>query len=98
MFVDKRQGAGASNAEINRELAALKRAFNLAIRAEKITRKPYIPKLEEDNARQGFFEPWEFDAVLSKLPEHLRPPITFAYYTGWRLQSEILPLTWARVT
>jgi len=31
------------------------------------------------------------------LPEHLRPPITWAYYTGWRMQSEILPLTWDRV-
>jgi integrase len=35
--------------------------------------------------------------VLAKLPDYLRPPITFAYYTGWRVQSEILPLTWDRV-
>ena len=69
----------------------------MPLRAEKITRKPYIPKLEEDNACQGFFETWEFDTVLANLPEHLRPPITFAYYTGWHLQSEILPLAWVRV-
>jgi integrase len=69
----------------------------LASQAEKITRKPYFPRLDEDNARQGFFEPWEFEAVLAKLPEHLRPPITWAYYTGWRIYSEILPLTWDRV-
>jgi integrase len=42
--------------------------------------------------RQGFFEPWEFDAVLTKLPDYLRPPLSFAYYTGWRVQSEILSL------
>lgn len=71
--------------------------FNLGIQAEKIVKKPYIPKLEEDNARQGFFERWEFDAVLARLPENLRPPLTFAYYTGWRVTSEILPLTWDRV-
>lgn len=96
-YIQNRLSAGASNAEINRELAALKRMYNLALRAEKIAKKPYIPKLEEDNARQGFFEPWEFEAVLAQLPEYLRPIITFAYYTGWRTNSEILPLTWDRV-
>jgi integrase len=96
-FVDKRQAEGASNGEINRELAALKRMFNLALEVELITRKPVIKLLAEDNVRQGFFEPWEFDAVLAKLPDYLRPPITFVYYTGWRVQSEILPLTWDRV-
>jgi integrase len=83
--------------EVNRELAALKRAFNLAMQVERVTRKPHFPRLEEDNVRQGFFEPWEFEAVLVRLPEHLRPPITWAYYTGWRMYGEILPLTWDRV-
>jgi integrase len=87
----------ASKGEINRELAALKRMFNLAIEEERINKKPHIPMLEENNVRQGFFEPHEFNALLPKLPEYLKPPITFAYYTGWRLQSEILPLTWDRV-
>ena len=92
-YIQGRLAAGASNASINRELAALKRAFNLGFRAEKIAKKPYIPKLEEDNARQGFFERWEFEAVLARLPEYLRPLLTFAYYTGWRVHSEILALT-----
>ncbi len=96
-FITRRQKEGAGNGEINRELAALKRAYNLAIHDEKITRKPYIPRLEEHNVRQGFFEPWEFAAVLAKPPDHLRPPVTFAYYTGWRMYSEILSLTWNRV-
>ena len=96
-FIKKRQEQGASNGEINRELSALKRAFNLALQEEKITRKPYIPRLEEHNIRQGFFERWEYEAVLARLPEHLRPPMTWAYYTGWRMYSEILPLTWDHV-
>jgi integrase len=96
-YIAHRQEEGAKNASINRELAALKRMFNLALQDEKITRKPYIPRLEEINVRQGFFEPWEFEAVLARLPEHLRPPIIWAYYTGWRVASEILPLTWERV-
>jgi len=58
---------------------------------------PYIPHLKENNIRKGFFEPWQFDNVLAKLPDYIRSPITFAYYTGWRLQHEILRLTWDRV-
>lgn len=96
-FTKQRQEAGASNAEINRELALLKRAYNLAVRAERITKKPYIPMLVERNVRQGFFELREFEAVLSRLPDSLRPPMTFAYYTGWRTASEILRLTWNQV-
>lgn len=92
-----RQEAGAANAKVNRELAALKRMFNLAIQAEKITRKPYIPMLAENNVRQGFFEPWEFDAVFARLPDWLRPPVKFSYITGWRMRSEVLTLTWAQV-
>lgn len=96
-YTEKRQNEGASNAEINRELALLKRAYNIALRAERITKKPYIPLLAENNVRQGFFEPWQFEAVLPRLPAYLCPPITFAYYTGWRIASEILRLTWDQV-
>lgn len=31
------------------------------------------------------------------LPEPLRAPLEFAYLTGWRVPSEVLPLTWDRV-
>ena len=55
-FIDKRQQADASNAEINRELAVLKRAFSLAYKAGKILHKPHIPMLKENNVRKGFFE------------------------------------------
>jgi integrase len=79
------------------ELGALKRMYNLALRAEKITKKPYIPPLEVNNACQGFFERAEFEAILARLPEYRRPPITFAYRIGWRFHSEVLTLTWAQV-
>jgi hypothetical protein len=67
-FISKRRSEGASNGEINRELAGLKRAFNLGIRTDKIFRKPYIPRLEERNARKGFFEPAQFYALLRSSP------------------------------
>jgi integrase len=87
-YITQRLQAGAANATINRELAALKRMFNLGIQAKKIHREPYIPMLKENNARQGFFEHGEFVAFRNALPV-----VTFAYYTGWRKQ-EILSLKW----
>jgi len=53
--------------------------------------------LAENNVRQGFFERWEFEAVLAKLPDCLRLPLTFAYHMGWRAQSKVLPLTWQQI-
>ena len=67
-YTKQRQEAKASNGEINRELALLKQAYNLALQAERITKKPYIPLLQERNVRSGFFEPREFEAVSAHLP------------------------------
>jgi integrase len=95
-YVARRQAVNASNATINRELAALKRALTLGCQGQKILHRPYIPMLREDNARQGFFEPAQVEAVRRHLPEALKPLLTFGAITGWRL-SEVLHLTWAQV-
>ena len=87
----------ASHATINRELTILKRMFSLAIEAGKLLQRPYIPMLKEDNVRTGFFEVDAFNAVRRNLPEELRPVVTFAYITGWRVNSEVLPLEWRQV-
>lgn len=86
-----RKAEGAGPATINRELAILRRAFRLAVRARKLTSTPHIEMLEEPEARQGFFEPAEYDAIRAKLPEHLRPLLAFYYWTGWR-KGEALSL------
>lgn len=96
-FTAARQEAGASNGEINRELALLRRAYKLGIESERIHRMPTIRLLVERNVRQGFFEPAEFDALLARLPVDIRPLATFAYHTGWRWRSEVATLTWAQV-
>ena len=96
-YVAARLHKGAANSTVNRELAALKRMFSLAIQAGKLLHRPYIPMLREDNVRQGFFERDQFDAVRGHLAPQLRGIVTFAYYTGWRVPSEILPLEWNRV-
>ena len=83
----------AANATINRGLGGLKQAFNLARKQGLLNLDIYIPKLKEDNARQGFFEKEEFDAVVLALPEYLKDFMRFAYETGWR-KGEIVSLTW----
>jgi site-specific recombinase XerD len=45
-YVRERQKESAANGSINRELAALKRAFTLATRAGKLNCAPYVPLLE----------------------------------------------------
>lgn len=86
-----------SNAEINRELQTLKRIFNYAIEQDRIAMKPKIKMLEESAPRSGFFEPEQVASVLAHLPADIRPVITFAYLTGWRIASEVLPLEWRQI-
>jgi integrase len=96
-FIAARQEAKASAGEINRELATLKRTFNLAIQGGKILHKPYVPMLREQNVRTGFFEPAQYQAVFARLPKAIQSVLTFSYITGWRVASEVLPLEWRQV-
>ena len=96
-YVTVRQGEGAANATVNRELAAMRRAFSLATKAGKLVWMPHVPMLREDNARKGFFAADEFGRVCANLPEALRPLVTFAYRTGWRIPSEVPRLQWRHV-
>ena len=96
-YLKHRQEAGAANGSINRDLAALKRMYTLAIRGGKLLHRPHIPMLQEDNVRQGFFERHQFEAVRAHLPEHVRALVTLAYYYGWRVTSEVLTLQWPQI-
>jgi len=91
---------GLSNGTLNRDLSALRRAYTLARQGTppKLTYRPHFPMLREAAPRKGFFEREQYEAVLRHLPEPLRPVVTFAYLTGWRVPSEVLPLTWAQVS
>ena len=71
--------------------------FTLAMQAGKILHRPHIPMLQENNTRTGFFEREQFQSVRAHLPAALQPVITFAYVTGWRITSEVLPLQWRHV-
>jgi integrase len=96
-FVAQRLSTGAANGSVNRNVTLLKRMFTLAMQAGKLTTRPYIPLLKENNVRKGFFEPEQFRSVKQHLPAHLQPIVEFAFVTGWRTPSEILPLEWRHV-
>lgn len=97
-YIGTRLEGATAPATVQKELAALRRMFTLAIRARKLTaaHQPYIPSLEIRNVRSGFFEEAEFRAVLAHLSEDVQPVAEFMYWTGWRT-AETLSLTWAQV-
>jgi integrase len=88
---------GAARASINKELGHVRRMFGLARDCDGSVVVPRMPRLAGAHIRTGFFERAEFEAVRDALLPHLRPFATFAYWTGWRWRSEILPLTADRV-
>ncbi|MGZ4857537.1 MAG: tyrosine-type recombinase/integrase [Methanobacteriaceae archaeon] len=97
-YIEMRQSDGVTNATINRELSAIKRAFNIGYRCTpaKVAQVPYIPMLKEHNIRKGFIEYGDYVALKNALPEYLKSVLTFAYFSGWR-RSEILGLKWNQV-
>ena len=95
-YITRRQAAGASNATINRDLITLKRMFTLAVQSGRLSAKPYIPLLKEQNVRRRFFEPEQFQRIKSQLPRYMQGIASFACVTGWRTPSEILPLSGGR--
>jgi integrase len=95
-YVTKRLDEGASNATVNRELAALNRAFTLGVSEGKLLSKPYVPRLKEDYVRSGFFESEQFKNIRRNLSEELSAVVTFLYITGWRLR-EVLRLEWRQI-
>jgi site-specific recombinase XerD len=67
-YIDSQQQEKAENATINRELAALKRMFNLARQSTppKVSSVPYIAMLKEDNIRTGFLESKQHDSLAAE--------------------------------
>ncbi|MGH7837102.1 MAG: tyrosine-type recombinase/integrase, partial [Candidatus Binataceae bacterium] len=93
VYAANRQHEGAANASINRELAALKRMFSLAVQDGRLSLAPHIPSLTEGNAREGFLDHSAFVALRENLPNYLNDPVTFLYLSGWRV-GEMRALEW----
>jgi integrase len=95
-YVTNRLADGKKHATVNRETQLLGQAFRLAVNRRMLTRAPYIRRLPERNARQGFFERAEFEAVVTYLPDYLKDFARFGYLSGWR-KGEIAGLEWRDV-
>ena len=90
-YIEKRLEDGKSNATVNRELAVLRKAFNLAKEATppKVGWVPKFRMLPEAAPRKGFLEHAQYRALLESLPEELRVPLVIGYHTGAR-RAEVL--------
>jgi integrase len=99
-----------SRGTVKVDLAYLRAALNIARKrgvlikgkTVKITRRADFPTIEVDNARQGFFEDHQYQAVCGAIARNgphgpmLPDVVRFYYLSGWRGQ-EILNLPWAYV-
>jgi integrase len=95
-YVARRLDEGVKNATVNRELAALRRAFNLGRMDNRVRQVPQFVALPEHNVRRGFFELDEAERLIQFLPDYLQDLTWFAYYSGWR-RGDITGLTWEMV-
>lgn len=95
-YIDSRRSEDAAPATINRELAVLRAAFNLARKGTppKVKAAPYIPMLQESNPRTGFLKDAEYSQLAvecGKVGLWLRAMLAVAYNYGWR-KGELLGL------
>lgn len=98
-YKGKRYADGVAPATINRELACMKKAFNLAIREWEWCRENPVSRVsmeKENNKRDRWLSCGEEDALLSAATPWLREVLVFALNTGMRM-GEIRELTWEGV-
>jgi integrase len=96
-YIAARKKDDVANSTINKELAALRRAFNLMKDAGRLSRGPSIKALATRNTRTDFLSMADVDAICAALDdEDVVPVVRFAALTGWR-KAECLGLQWRNV-
>ena len=96
LYSQHRTEQGAMPGTVNRELALLRRCFTLGVKMGRLKpgQVPYIPKLRENNAREGFLKDSQYEALAretGKIGVWFRALFELAYTYGWR-KSELLNL------
>jgi integrase len=94
-----KKGKPTSNATINREIAALKRSWNLGTEHDPpLILRPFpgLDALPENNVRQGFLEEDGYHAMLRELPDYLKAIFVCAYECGIR-RGQLTLLKWQQV-
>ncbi len=98
-YKNKRYEDGKAPATINRELANLKKAFNLALREWEWCHQNPVTRVsmeKENNKRDRWLSEEEESRLLTACVPWLHDLVTFALHTGMRM-GEILELTWRGV-
>lgn len=98
-YKNKRYADAVKPATINRELALLKKAFNLACREWEWAQDNPVCRVsmeKEQNARDRWLTEDEESRLFAVAVPWIREVVTFAIHTGMR-RGEILALTWAGV-
>ena len=85
-----------AKATVRQWLALLRAAMRLPLKRGLPVKVPAFPTIEVKNARRGFLEPEQFQALVAGLEQPWADIARFAYETMWRL-SEVLGLTWDMV-
>lgn len=98
-YKQARKASGGGAPCINRSLAMLSKAFNLAFKEWEWIKENPVLKVSRDKENSGR-DRWlmgdEENGLLENSPQWLRDIIIFALHTGLR-QNELLSLTWDRV-
>lgn len=95
-YAATRQKEGYAPGTIRKDLAALKRMFNLAVEAERLPYRPHVPAIRVDDARENFLTMAEVDAIAQEIGPDLAALVRFAALTGWR-RTECRTLQWRQV-
>jgi integrase len=91
-YIEKRRESGTQNGTINRDLAALKRAFYLGYRSSprKVYQVPVFPRLKENAPRKGFVRDAQYKTLCANCKEPwMRAMLAVAYSFGFR-KGELL--------
>ncbi|MBI4529203.1 MAG: site-specific integrase [Deltaproteobacteria bacterium] len=98
-YQQHRLAEGAARATVNREMAYLRRGYNLLFKAHEISYRPEIQMLQGEKIREGFINKAEFEAVaehLEKLDADDHDIVRFLYNSAWR-SGEAKKLEWSKV-
>lgn len=83
-FIAARRAEGIGNAAINNSLSLLRCMLRLAKKNYNLPFIASIDLLKPPPPRKGFVSLKDFNWLLQALPKHLRPLVTFLYYSGAR--------------
>src|SRR5258708_1096045 len=83
-YIADMQSKDYANASINRITGLVEQSFTLAVKEERLSRAPYIKRLAENNARQGFTDAATFARVRENLPADLRDFAQFPFSPACR--------------